>query len=88
MTFLMIAVPVLTAAAAGFLALRRPNIATGLFLASAFGALVLAATERPFGVAGLACVGAAGLLAWGSVLFNEPLYSRIFHRGPQIDSES
>lgn len=76
-TALMFGIPVLCIAAAGALALRRPNYATAVFVVAAIvlGAL---AVRRPliFGD-GLFFVLGAAICVVVAILINEPLYKRI-----------
>lgn len=79
-TFLMYSVVSLPLVAACFLAVDKANIASGIFLLSAAGAVVLAATQPPFLITGLLYAFLAAFLAVGAILINHRLYVRVFHR--------
>ena len=79
-TVLMFSVVSLPLVAALFLARNKPDIASGIFLLSAAGTVVLAATQPPFLITGLLYTFLAAFLAVGAILINHRLYVRVFHR--------
>lgn len=86
-TVLIYLVTFLPLVAALFLARRKPNIASGLFLVGAAGAIVVAATRPPFLLSGLFYTFFAAVLAISAILINHPLYTRIFQRATRRTDE-